>query len=261
MKRLSKKLRRSNPKVMMKLLWVHGSTVLTIRRVVKKLVVTGVVLLSIFVIFQTPRYVKISEIQCHSQFRECNEIIMLQLEKVGFKDYKTTKNMYSKVLSNNVLIDDFSIHLKLPHTIDINVIQNTPKYAISTDNKIYALLDKNGKVISFTESTNLPVLIINKKLPNLGVTVSENTLFALALSMSIASNYDVQSAIIIDDSLQIELKDKILLMFPLFGEKEILLGSLNLLLSRLKEINQNSRIERKKEIHAIDFRYKNPILR
>jgi hypothetical protein len=75
------------------------------------------------------------------------------------------------------------------------------------------------------------------------------------------SSYQVREGIIEDESLVIELSQGPRVIFPLEGEKEVLLGSLRLVLSKLNNDAQDSKIENVSGASIIDLRFKNPVIK
>ena len=75
------------------------------------------------------------------------------------------------------------------------------------------------------------------------------------------STYQVQDGEIIDSNLVVEVTGGRSVIFPLQGDKEVLMGSLNLILSRLNSEDEKSRIEGAENVEIIDLRFKNPVLK
>lgn len=222
-----------------------------------------VILLLLFWVIPTS-VIKIKHIDCSSQFGECSQEIIRELEAVEKTNYKKTRRQLTDVLKRSILVDQYNTWLTLPSTIRVNVIETKPKYALSDiKESVIALINSQGVVVAFTETSNLPVLIIDGLPPNLGEKVSDKQLFALELAFSVASVYEVNKQMLFEDRLEVELSGTLSqrVIFPLEGERDVLLGALSLILSRLKVIEQDSRIEKGKIFQTIDLRFKNPVLR
>jgi cell division septal protein FtsQ len=226
----------------------------------------GLALLILFIgsFFALPRLLKIKEITCQSQFGPCNVEIQKTIDKVknGGKSLYDTKKELQTLLVSEILISDFSFQFKLPNILVINVIERKPKYAIRTKNSnSYALVDKEGYVVYFQEQTGLPILIVSEPPPNVGQKVSEKTFFALEILYSMFSSYQIREGIIEDESLVIELNQGPKVIFPLEGERDVLLGSLTLVLSRLNAGDEETKIENVSGASIIDLRFKNPVIK
>ncbi|RLC32944.1 hypothetical protein DRH13_00650 [Candidatus Woesebacteria bacterium] len=226
----------------------------------------GFILLAIFVslFILVPKKLKINNITCQSQFGPCNTSILGLIDKTsnGNKSLDEVKKELHGILANSILISDYSFHFQFPNKIEVNLIERKPKYALKakgTDS--YALVDKEGHVIYFQDLTGLPVLITTEPPPNVGETVSNKTFFALEVLYGMFSSYQVREGKIEDESLVIELSQGPKVIFPLEGENEILLGSLRLVLSKLNNDDQDSKIENVSGASIIDLRFKNPVIK
>lgn len=217
---------------------------------------------SLFIII--PKKLKINEVTCQSQFGPCNTSVLKSIDKVvnGDKSLNDVKNDLHGILTNNILVSDYSLHFQFPSKIEVSLIERKPKYAIKAKNTdSYALVNEEGYVIYFQDLTGLPFLITPEPPPNVGETVSNRTFFALEILYGMFSSYQVREGIIEEESLVIELSEGPRVIFPLEGEKEILLGSLRLVLSKLNNDEQDSKIENVSGKSIIDLRFKNPVIK
>ena len=220
------------------------------------------VLFPILVVYILPRAVRIDQIECANQYGICNEDLMDKLNAIGSNNLHDSKKTIVEVLKNDSTINDFSVQYKLPNVLRINIIDKDPKYAISNmDTKSIAIVDSSGEVAGFTESTNLPQVTLDTRLPNVGDSIDENTIFALKLVYGIRLSNKITDAKIENSNLFITLEDGMKIIFPTYGDVEILLGSANLLLSRLNVINKDTKIENTENISEIDLRFNNPVVR
>ena len=214
--------------------------------------------------FVVPKKLKIKEIVCQSQFGPCNASILGSINKIGNgeKSFYDVKRELQGTLASNILVSDFSFHFQFPNIIEVNLLERKPKYAVKakgTDS--YALVDEEGYVIYFQDLTGLPVLITTEPPPNVGKIVSEEMFFALEVLSGMFSSYQVREGMIEGESLVIELSQGPRVIFPLEGEKEVLLGSLRLVLSKLNNDGQDSKIENVSGASIIDLRFKNPVIK
>jgi cell division septal protein FtsQ len=202
-----------------------------------------------------PRYMRISRISCSSQFGPCSLHVkeaMAKIEKANLSLFEAKKELKT-VLSSDVLVTDFSFQFKLPKTLQVNLLERKPKFALKKrGSQAFALVDSQGVVVSYQNNSALPVLIVSDAPPNVGEVVSGKTLFALEILSDIFSLYQVKSGNLEDESLVIELKGGLRVIFPLEADRKVLLGSLRLILGRLNE---------ESNVSTIDLRYKNPILK
>lgn len=228
----------------------------------KKFISGFLVLLVIFVIFSIGKSLKINNFECKGQFGDCRVEIIDGLNKFSGHNFVIAKKNAGDYLDNQVSIKAHNVRFKFPDTLVVNVVELTPAFGLkSSASDLIALVSKSGIVLSHEDNTNVPVVIIDTDLPQIGQTVNEEQLFALSLVYDVYSSFRIKNSHISKDSLEFEYEDGIKVIAPLSGDREVLVGSLNLIKSQLNSIVQDSRIESERNISEIDLRYKNPILR
>ena len=203
--------------------------------------------------------IKISEISCENQYGGCSQGITQKFTEAEGLPYSSAKKKLTEMLQSNVAVKKYTIHFQIPAKLEVNIVESKPKYALknSTSN-VLSLVGENGQVISQTESSDLPTLFVEKDLPSFAQTIDRETLFASEIVFSISSIHKFKSARLEGDKLIIEVPAGLNVIFPLEGDKEILLGSLVLVMDELKKDGIGSTIKNPREI---DLRYKNPILK
>ena len=214
--------------------------------------------------FVIPKKLKIKKIVCQSQFGPCSASVLGSIDKIenGEKNLNDVKKELQGILSSSALVSDYSLHFQFPNIVEVNLLERKPEYAIKAkDTDSHALIDKEGHVIYFQDLTGLPVLITTEPPPNVGEVVSDKTFFALEILYGMFSSYQVREGKIENESLVIELSQGPKVIFPLEGEKDILLGSLRLVLSKLNNDGQDSKIENVSGASIIDLRFKNPVIK
>lgn len=229
----------------------------------KKIVAFLIVLLPVAGFFAAGRLIRVENIDCASQFGPCNsDIVEILNEKEGQR-LSQSRTDVNKVLEEYTLIKKHSVQFQLPNTLKVEVVERKPKFAlVNLAEQGSVLSDEDGVVVSKEdELSSLPKVIINRELPNVGERVGDKNLFALEIVRGVNLSYQVDKGRIVGDTLEVELSDGRLALFPLEGDEEIFLGSLNLILSRLNTIDQNSKIETTRKVEEIDLRYENPVLR
>lgn len=217
------------------------------------------ILLIIIFVFLIPtiiqKLIKIEKIECESQYGKCDEVVTNSLQLTG--NYRDTKKIIEQRLEKDILVNSYLIQYQIPSKLKIDINLKKPKYAIFNSSK-YFLIDKDGLIIEESSETNLPTL--NKENVNLvvGEKIEEKDKFALSIINGLTYLYSINSGNIINDELKVTSSEGIIIRFPLEGDKDVLLGSLRLIFSRLNDETKGIRIEDTKEI---DLRFKNPVLR
>ncbi len=197
-----------------------------------------------------PRIIKVKKIECYSQYGLCSNEFLTKVNFFPGESIDATKKKISEELKSIKLIDDYSFRFRFPETVRIDLILKKPKYALYNKNtNETVVLDGKGTVLEKTGKTNLPYLVIDDNPPDIGETVESKKHFALELLYGIYYLYQVKSGEIVKDCLEIYIPDAGKVIFPLAGERDILLGSMKLILSRAGKFKE------------IDLRYKNPVIR
>ena len=229
---------------------------------IRKLLILLLALSPVAAIYLLPRSVKIEKLRCANQYGKCNEDLLEKLDNIAGNNLYDARKVIITLLANDSTITDFSMQYKLPNILLVNVIDKDPKYAISNiDKKSLALIDSRGEVVGFAESTNLPSVEIDSILPNVGDIISDDTHFALKLVYSVRLSSKLSQAIIEKGDLYVTLENGVKLIFPTNGDAEVLMGSANLILSRLNVIGKDTKIDEKEKISVIDLRFDNPVVR
>lgn len=224
-----------------------------------KLVIGALLLLGIPGIFLSlPALVKVNHLDCKSQYGPCGAALEEKIKKSEGLSLRGAKGTLGSLLKNEVGIEDFSIQYKIPDRLVVDVILTKPKFALKKEGQPqFVLIDKEGIALRWEDSTNLPFVETGGEVPNVGEIAQSREIFALNLMYDVFSAYEIQMGKITDDSLVIDMEGGLTVLFPLEGDKDVLTGSLALILAKLKLHPQDSRIN----VREIDLRFKNPVLR
>lgn len=229
---------------------------------VKIFIFLSTITLLVFGVYSVPKLIIIKIVTCKSQFGNCNHEISSKLHKAIGKNLYSSKDTVDLILANTKLIKKHSVQFRLPTTLEVDVLERKPRYALSTDDQKWkALLDKDGVVLGIAESSDLPTLKIRNSLPNPGEIVDEKTLFASKVTHGTSLQHGVLSSEVQKDGLRVELSTGKVVIYPLEGNVEYLLGSLNIIIGRLNKAEEESKIEGVSDLKTIDLRFKNPILK
>ncbi|MFV1917509.1 MAG: hypothetical protein ACC618_03475 [Patescibacteria group bacterium] len=224
------------------------------------LVILGALGLSLFFV---PRRLTIKKISCQSQFGPCSSILYEEVRKNEGTNYRKAKENISQYLSGSALVEQFIIQIKFPVELRVDLVETKPRFAVRAidEGKIY-IVSREGFVISEETSTNLPHIIVSDIQMAVREKVSDRYMFALNIVYDLFNAYQVQKGEIVENSLEVELTGSgKKLIFPLEGDREVLLGALSLILSRLNSESQEFRIEGAENIKEVDLRFENPVLR
>lgn len=227
--------------------------------------IIGVVILALIffgLFFGVPKKLVISKIDCKSQYGTCSDYLNKEIQKGEGKNLGDAKNYLNTLLKGESSVKDFSVRFKLPDRLTVDIIQRDPEFGISfKGNSGVALIDQDGYVLSFQESPAVPVVNIDEPPPNVGEKVKDTTLFALQMMKDMTELYQAKSGSIKDDSLVVELNSGQTVIFPLEGDRQILIASLGVILTRLNSEGDETKIKTGTQSAVIDLRFKNPVIR
>ncbi len=207
-----------------------------------------------------PRLILIKHISCQSQYGNCFNSLEEKLKGAEGKSLREAKKEIEDILKNDLSLSDYSTQFKIPDTLKISLLEDKPKFTLKSLSKnVYGLVNKSGVVLKIEDNSTLPCVEVEGSIPNVGEKVSEKDFFALKIVSGLYSLYQIDKGKIQNESLLVELKNGIKVIFPLEGDKDVLLGALRVILNRLNEDEKESKIN--KVVYEIDLRFKNPVLR
>ncbi|KKS94978.1 MAG: hypothetical protein UV71_C0015G0008 [Microgenomates group bacterium GW2011_GWC1_43_13] len=221
----------------------------------KRILITAAIVLPIAALVFSQFFIKV-RIDCKSQYGDCPEQISGKLNVFNGKSLFSAKRGVKKALSSELLISDYSLQYKIPNILRVELLVKKASVAFK-DGKTgnFILVDKEGVVLSKAQDSALPVITLEEELPDTGQSISQVNLFALDLAVGTYQMYQIRESEVRDGSLLVELPGQIRVIFPLEGDSEILLGSLRLIYSKLREDGNLAGYSQ------IDLRYRNPVLR
>lgn len=206
---------------------------------------SGILLLPVFLLLQ-PFLIKV-RVECKSQFGICPEEVVSKINNIKSKSLWQVKSAISKTLKNDPMVSDFSTQFKLPNILLLNLLIKTPFFAIKdrTTSKLY-LTSRDGSILTEAQSTQLPIIEQDGIVPNL---------FALNLILGVYQMYQVGYGTITNDTLTVDMPGPLRVIFPLEGDREVLLGSLRLVYSKIEGSGNPNKYSQ------IDLRFVSPVLR
>lgn len=213
--------------------------------------------LSIPLIIQ--KLITIKKVECRSQYGACPADILFSLPYFEGVDYRFAKSEIKRILDDNLTVESYLTQYQIPNALAIDLVIKKPKLAILVSKDgLYYLISKDGVVLEKVGETNLPTVVKESGSFNLGDRIVDKDSFALKIYEKVTSKYTINSANLEKNELKIKLNDGPVVRFPLEGDLDSLTGSLVLIFSRLNDGSEGIRIE---EVHEIDLRFKNPVLR
>lgn len=213
-----------------------------------------VVIASIFLVSS----IKIERITCSNQYGSCSKEAETFLRSLEGQKLFFVRRSVKTFLKEGLVIVDYTASFKLPNKYVVNIIERKPKYALLFKETFQAtLVDDDGYILAFVENTSLPLVKTKFKPGNTGEKVDSTSLFVLKLMADLNSFYQVKEGELTEDGFKVKLNSGENVIFPLTGDKEILLSSLAITLSKLNSMKDDPTMI----INTIDLRFKNPVLR
>lgn len=209
--------------------------------------------------FLPQRIIKITSISCKTQFGDCDNYLLSKLGQVKGKTLFEVKEKTKEILASEILVEDSQLQFNLPSHLNVDVLLKKPKFALkSLEKGVVLLVNEDGQGISVVSESNLPAVEIRGLTPDVGEKVDGKTLFALNLLNDVFYLYQDKVGILEDEKLVIDMTLGPKVIFPLTGDKDVLTGSLRIIISRLMQGAEELRIDNASEI---DLRFKNPVIR
>lgn len=221
-----------------------------------------IVLVILLIVF-LPNLIKIKKLVCVNQYGECDSKTYDKLAGVNELGMKAARKEIDKIFANDYLVKDYSVVFKLPSALSVNILLRKPKYALESvsDQKI-VLVDSEGRVLGEADSGGLPKVKVEGNLPPAGQKIKDEYLFSLEIISSIYSLFDIKETTVDGNGLWVSMKDGINVVFPLAGDKKVLVGSLILIDNELKKSIASSKIDlSQNDSVTIDLRFDNPVIR
>lgn len=222
----------------------------------KKILINSGILLFFTIIVVSPLLIKITPI-CKNQFGDCSEEITKKIESQKGKRLVSARRGVNKILKSLFSVSDYSIQFKLPNTLEVNVIEKVPVYSLFNPNEgRSALVDTDGVIISVSDNVSaLPSVKTTSSIGEPGQKVQDFQIFALKIVQGVNQMYQISTGEIQSDTLLVELKPNIRVIFPLEGDIDVLLGTLRLIYTKIISPEYAGKYS------EIDLRFKNPVLR
>lgn len=197
-----------------------------------------------------PRILPINNVSCSNQYGSCSEELQQDLNKIKGKSLKETKELVAGMMSKNLFVKEYTYKYEIPDKVVVYVIVKKPKFTLqnSKDNSL-ALIDQDGVVLGYGENPTLPGVVFSGESIAIGESVNAKELFSLNLISSMYYYYQVKKGIMVEDRLEVRMRDSVAVIFPLEGDRDVLLGSLRVVLSKIEGVS------------IIDLRFKNPVLK
>lgn len=216
-----------------------------------------IILFFLLLIILLPSFIIPVKISCQTQYGDCPSEVSDKIAYLNGKKINYAKKHLKKDLESNFLVSAYTTQFRLPNVLRANMVIKNPEFALG--NKIsgnFGLIDKEGTVLALSAKTQLPTVITNENLPEVGLQVDAKTLLALYLVYGLNKMYQISTGNIETDTLLVDIPGGLRVIFPLVdSDRDLLLGTFKLIYSNIKNADGEFLYS------EIDLRYENPVLR
>lgn len=228
------------------------------------LYITVGVLMGAVIIYSAGFY-RIEKIECESQYGYCNEKTSNSLKPYEGIRYFQARRKILKLLSEDILVKEYALQLRLPAKLAVRLIERKPVFAVKTEGDYY-LISGDGKIIALTTTTSLPYIenkyIEHEKMAySLGSTIDVRDTHALNVLKYLNVLYGIRTGYLKGDLVEFYVPNGPRLIFPIKGDVRVLIGSLRLIIQDVLKENWEYRLEKAYDKITIDLRFKNPVVR
>lgn len=227
-----------------------------------RLILSALLLICLIFVVKTfipSKFVTINKIECKSQQNSCNSEVVNKLQSLQGENLYSVKRNLEVILDDEIIVKNYNLQFKFPGTLEVLLVEKKPEFALTTyEKKDFHVIDDSGNVLFKTTTTELPIVLVQEMNIEKGGKVKSEILFALELVKDLNLTLGIKEGKVEDRSLLIELPDNLTIIFPIEGDREVLIGSLILLYN---EFQSETGKEKFADIASIDLRFKNPVLR
>lgn len=209
-------------------------------------------------IYFSPYIIKIENINCISNYGQCNQDIELSLKEANNQTLRNAKKHINQILSNQSSVTNHDIRFQFPAELNVYLIEQKPEFAIKIgESANYLLVSTQGSILGFSNETPLPKTTSESELSD------QEIKHVAKLGRRMFLIYGIKESQIRENAFVTSINDKYSVYFPLSGDIDVLIGSLELILSQLNRANGNLKIGQDETVspNTIDLRYINPVLR
>lgn len=206
-----------------------------------------------------PFLIKVKNVECLTQYGDCSKDISETLIQYNGKSLFLAKKKIKLAFGREKSISRYTLQFKFPDTLRVYLLIKKPVFCITNSNN-FLLISDSGAVISKSSECNLPKLTMDSINKNVGDNIDDSSLYMLKIIQGVYDMYQVKEGTFINNSLTVELKPGLRVIFPMNADSQVgisspeaLLGALRLIYTKIESEAGNFR--------EIDLRFKNPVLR
>lgn len=198
----------------------------------------------------------VEDIDCKTQYGPCTALDVDTLQKYEGKDiFFLSQDLLKSELLRDVMNRKVVVQKSFPRKLLVRIEKRKPVIALSNAvDKKQILTDIDGVLVDFSESTYLPILVVRQDTQGLyiGGSVPQIWKKVIRTYFLVYKSFGTKEAVFENGVLSTKLENDILVIFPFDKDPQVLVGALQLIVTR-------SRIDGKLP-KVIDLRYIKPVL-
>jgi|SRR3989344_1479029 len=218
----------------------------------------GIILL--LVLFAAAFRESVKNITCKTQYGPCEEEDYKKVQGIiGENLLLVSSSKVKAEVLQNFKNEEVVVHKIIPNTLSLIIEKRRAYAAVAKDNLGGTfLISRDGKTLSFVESSALPQLALGPEYPTpiVGENVPDPVIRAARIVSLTSKIRQIKKATLANSQLTVD-SEGTTIIFPEDGDPEVLVGALQLIVSRAKM--ESPAVP--KEPVSIDLRFKNPVLK
>lgn len=226
--------------------------------VIKFKILLWLIIPLIMILVLRTSFVAVKNIDCKTQYGPCSEFDNKALDiLLGKNLFFLSAEKIKKELLRNPTTEDVSVQKVFPNKVEIIVKQRKPNIVIAQEGfeeRGVFVVNREGVILEFAKNSPLPTLVITQRDEDwaVGAKVNDKVIQASNILTLLHQAQRANRAKLENNYIVVNIEESNV-YFPLDKEADVLVGALQLLMSR-------SRIEGRLP-KVVDLRYSNPVLK
>lgn len=203
-------------------------------------------------------FLKVRSVSCElDRSLPCSSSLVEKLSAFEGTRLFQSERKIRQMLTSLPEVESYAVRTFPLGDVVVRIILREGRVAIKPESSnTYTLYTKDGILVKEASETNLPTIVLKEQIN------TEAVPFVAALSYQLTTILPVSQMTVEGESLKVVLRDNRILLYPLEGDIDVLLGSTLITFSQLNLTDGKLIIDRQAVvIREIDFRFKNPVLR
>lgn len=203
-------------------------------------------------------FLKVRTVSCEADGSiQCSSLLFEKLSAFQGNRLFQSERKIRNTLSSEPEVLSYAVKTSPLGDITVRITLREGSIALKPESSnTYTLYTKDGILVKEAAQTSLPTVVLKEQIS------TEAVPFVAALSYQLTTILPISQMTVEGESLKVVLRDNRILIYPLQGDIDVLLGSTLITFSQLNLTEGKLIIDRQAVvIREIDLRFKNPVLR